>query len=92
MKIEDVRKQQAAEAERRIRTQFKMESIVYCQDDLYIVDLNAVKAENTPNPAVGKDPSVVKEMVSHTNAYFSVSSQAVIQQLCCPVSTVADTP
>ncbi|NWW56007.1 MX protein, partial [Ifrita kowaldi] len=55
VKIEDIREQQAAEAERHIRTQFKMERIVYCQDDLYISDLNAVKAENAPNPAMGKD-------------------------------------
>ncbi|KFP97347.1 Interferon-induced GTP-binding protein Mx, partial [Haliaeetus albicilla] len=46
-RIEDIREQQAAEAERHIRTQFKMERIVYCQDNLYINDLNFVKAENT---------------------------------------------
>ncbi|KFW09974.1 Interferon-induced GTP-binding protein Mx, partial [Fulmarus glacialis] len=39
-RIEDIREKQAAEAERCIRTQFKMERIVYCQDDLYINDLN----------------------------------------------------
>ncbi|KFV47239.1 Interferon-induced GTP-binding protein Mx, partial [Tyto alba] len=47
IRIEDIREKQAAEAERHIRTQFKMESIVYCQDDLYINDLNSIKAENT---------------------------------------------
>ncbi|NXW03222.1 MX protein, partial [Fregetta grallaria] len=45
-RIEDIREKQAAEAERYIRTQFKMERIVYCQDDLYVNDLNSVKAEN----------------------------------------------
>ncbi|NXA61055.1 MX protein, partial [Mohoua ochrocephala] len=55
VKIEDIREKQAAEAERYIRTQFKMERIVYCQDDLYIGDLNALKAENAPNIIQGKD-------------------------------------
>ncbi|KAL2310357.1 hypothetical protein Nmel_002006 [Mimus melanotis] len=75
VKIEDIREKQAAEAERRIRAQFKMERIVYCQDDLYRSDLNTLKAEN---PALGKDlqSAAVVEMVSHTSAYFSVSSQA----------------
>ncbi|NXE93086.1 MX protein, partial [Menura novaehollandiae] len=56
MKIEDIREKQAEEAERHIRTQFKMERIVYCQDDLYICDLNAVKAEDTLKMASGKEP------------------------------------
>ncbi|NXM72084.1 MX protein, partial [Serilophus lunatus] len=46
MRIEDIKDKQAAEAERRIRTQFKMERIVYCQDDIYICDLNAIKANS----------------------------------------------
>ncbi|NWT62141.1 MX protein, partial [Erythrocercus mccallii] len=47
VKIEDIREQQAAEAERHIRAQFKMERIVYCQDDIYTGDLNTAKAENS---------------------------------------------
>ncbi|NXT97820.1 MX protein, partial [Buphagus erythrorhynchus] len=75
VKIEDIREKQAAEAERHIRAQFKMERVVYCQDDLYLSDLNTFKAENA---ALGKDQqsAVVAEMASHTSAYFSVSSQA----------------
>ncbi|NXY37541.1 MX protein, partial [Pomatorhinus ruficollis] len=84
VKIEDIREKQAAEAESHIRAQFKMEKIVYCQDDLYVGDLNAVRAEITRTTPSGKDlqvsapkePSVVVEMLSHTSAYFSVSSQA----------------
>ncbi|NWW77075.1 MX protein, partial [Climacteris rufus] len=55
MRIEDIREKQAAEAERHIRRQFKMEGIVYCQDDLYLYGLNAVKAENASNTASGKE-------------------------------------
>ncbi|NXY21423.1 MX protein, partial [Atrichornis clamosus] len=60
MRIEDIREKQAAEAERCIRTQFKMEKIVFCQDDLYMCDLNAVKAEDT-----AKNTSM-KELQFHT--------------------------
>lgn len=98
MKIEDIREIQAEKAERHIREQFKMERIVYCQDDLYLGDLNTAKAENSPKAAAGIDlqfpatvePSAVGDMVSRTNAYFYVSSQAVIQQICCPLNATAD--
>lgn len=100
MKIEDIREKQAAEAESHIRAQFKMEKIVYCQDDLYVGDLTAVRAEIPHTMSSGKDlpfsapkeSSVVVEMLSHTSAYFSVSSQAVIQQICCPQNATAETP
>ncbi|XP_064561643.1 interferon-induced GTP-binding protein Mx-like [Zonotrichia leucophrys gambelii] len=90
MKIEDMREKQAADAERHIRAQFKMEKIVYCQDDLYIGDLNTVKAANALNGSPGatlqsqifpKDPSVVVEMVSHTSAYFSEASKRLANQI-----------
>ncbi|KFW86811.1 Interferon-induced GTP-binding protein Mx, partial [Manacus vitellinus] len=74
MRIEDIKEKQAAEAERHIRTQFKMERIVYCQDDIYLCDFNTVKA-NVPQilfQAPKEEPPFVQEMVSHTKAYFSV--------------------
>ncbi|NXD07755.1 MX protein, partial [Nothocercus nigrocapillus] len=43
--IEDIKEKQAAEAERNIRTQFKMEQIVYCQDYSYTASLKAVQEE-----------------------------------------------
>ncbi|NXI42544.1 MX protein, partial [Galbula dea] len=55
IRIEDIRQHQAAEAERQIRTQFKMERIVYCQDDLYSQDLNALKAHNSAKSGSGKE-------------------------------------
>ncbi|XP_068035694.1 interferon-induced GTP-binding protein Mx-like [Anomalospiza imberbis] len=90
MKIEDIREQQAVEAERHIRAQFKMERIVYCQDDLYTQDLNTVKAQNALNTSLGKDlqsqiapkeSSLVVEMVSHTSAYFSEASKRLTNQI-----------
>ncbi|NWT21853.1 MX protein, partial [Cardinalis cardinalis] len=90
VKIEDIREKQAADAERHIQAQFKMEKIVYCQDDIYIGDLNTVKAKNALDGSTEKnlqslfapkDPSVVVEMVSHTSAYFSEASKRLANQI-----------
>ncbi|XP_053791075.1 interferon-induced GTP-binding protein Mx-like [Vidua chalybeata] len=90
MKIEDIRDKQAVEAERHIRAQFKMERIMYCQDDLYTQDLNTIKAQSALNMSSGKDlqsqiapkeSSVVMEMVSHTSAYFSEASKRLTNQI-----------
>ncbi|NWU88439.1 MX protein, partial [Upupa epops] len=74
-KIEDIREQQAMQAERQIRTQFKMERIIYCQDDCYVSDLKALTAEGTATSGNGKviafqpviqltqEPSFVREMI-----------------------------
>ncbi|NXJ93803.1 MX protein, partial [Corythaixoides concolor] len=87
-RIEDIREKQAAEAERHIRTQFKMEAIVYCQDDIYVNDLKIVKTENTGNGkefqigfVSNQEPSFVQEMVSHTKAYFNEASKRLSNQV-----------
>ncbi|NWH94577.1 MX protein, partial [Aegithalos caudatus] len=82
MKIEDIREKQAAEAERQIRAQFKIESIVYCQDDIYTRDLRAVNDDifYLPRSNAAK-PSVVNEMLSHTSAYFSGASKRLSNQI-----------
>ncbi|NXV76774.1 MX protein, partial [Atlantisia rogersi] len=49
-RIEDIREKQGVDAERHIRTQFKMERIMYCQDDLYINNLKSVH-EDKPTKA-----------------------------------------
>uniref|UniRef100_A0A8C3QXB4 MX dynamin like GTPase 1 n=1 Tax=Cyanoderma ruficeps TaxID=181631 RepID=A0A8C3QXB4_9PASS len=89
VKIEDIREKQAAEAESHIRAQFKMEKIVYCQDDLYLGDLNALRAEMACTAPLGKnlqvsdskEPSVVVDMLSHTSAYFSGASKRLSNQI-----------
>ncbi|KFZ48187.1 Interferon-induced GTP-binding protein Mx, partial [Antrostomus carolinensis] len=91
MRIEDIREKRAAEAESHIRIQFKMERIVYCQDDIYINDLNSVKAENATKVGNEKvfqiasvsnqEPSFVQEMVSHTTAYFNGASKRLSNQI-----------
>lgn len=65
-----------------------MERIVYCQDDIYINDLNSVKEEIITKVGSGKEfqfgsvsnqePTFVQEMVAHTKAYFRVSLQTTV--------------
>ncbi|XP_014793450.1 PREDICTED: interferon-induced GTP-binding protein Mx-like isoform X2 [Calidris pugnax] len=91
VRIEDIRDKQAAEAERHIRNQFKMERIVYCQDDAYVSDLryvkqqNATKAGNEKEFHVGtvsnQEPSFVEEMLCHTKAYFYGASKRLCNQI-----------
>ncbi|NXU50354.1 MX protein, partial [Turnix velox] len=49
IRIQEIRDKQAAEAETHIRTQFKMERIVYCQDNAYAKDLKSVKETAAEN-------------------------------------------
>uniref|UniRef100_A0A7M4FD82 Interferon-induced GTP-binding protein Mx1-like n=1 Tax=Crocodylus porosus TaxID=8502 RepID=A0A7M4FD82_CROPO len=44
-RIEDIREKQAEAAETMIRTQFKMEQMVYCQDNIYSEDLKSIREE-----------------------------------------------
>uniref|UniRef100_A0A8B9IXP3 MX dynamin like GTPase 1 n=1 Tax=Amazona collaria TaxID=241587 RepID=A0A8B9IXP3_9PSIT len=90
-RIEDVREKQAEEAQRHIRTQFKMERIVYCQDNLYKNDLESVNREYLNKVSNGKEsqvgsgtqqePYFVQELVSHTKAYFYGASKRLSNQI-----------
>ncbi|XP_003203009.1 interferon-induced GTP-binding protein Mx [Meleagris gallopavo] len=86
-----IRDRQATTGKNFILTQFKMERIVYCQDNIYTDDLKAARAEsinkNTkikdldPGIASSKGPSFVLEMVSHTKAYFTGASKRLSNQI-----------
>lgn len=81
-----------------------MERIVYCQDSLYSNDLKTLKEEDTKTnvigtgkkfqfgPVLNQEPSFVQDMTSHTEAYFSVSLQTVIQEFFCTLNALAYTP
>ncbi|NXG93707.1 MX protein, partial [Stercorarius parasiticus] len=79
IRIEDIREKQAAEAERHIRTQFKMERIVYCQDDAYINDLQSVKREKATKAVNEKEFQVVS--VSNQETSF-VQEMGASRRLC----------
>lgn len=86
-KIEEIRTRQVETAENLIRLQFKMEQLVFCQDQIYGVVLSKIRAETFS--AKGTPPqnlklqspllndlsqiSSITEIGLHLNAYFSVS-------------------
>ncbi|NWU53869.1 MX protein, partial [Dromas ardeola] len=85
IRIEDIREKQAAEAERHIRTQFKMERIVYCQDDAYINDLQSVKRQDATKAVNEKEfqvGSVSNQEPSFSFAFFSPLLQGASRRLC----------
>ncbi|EFB16243.1 hypothetical protein PANDA_015500, partial [Ailuropoda melanoleuca] len=94
-KIEGIKTKQAETAENLIRLQFRMEQLVYCQDEIYSEVLNQVRKEFF-NP-VGKslqDPelklsfskdqssmSSITEIGTHLNAYFWETSKRLANQI-----------
>ncbi|NWY57659.1 MX protein, partial [Chionis minor] len=78
-RIEHIREKQAEEAERHIRTQFKMERIVYCQDDAYINDLQSVKQEDATK--AGNEKGLLVGSVSNQEPSF-VQEMGASKRLC----------
>ncbi|XP_006033650.1 interferon-induced GTP-binding protein Mx1 isoform X2 [Alligator sinensis] len=96
-RIEDIREKQAEAAETMIRTQFKMEQMVYCQDNVYSEDLKSTR-EETAEQATGKttmskfnkfnfgttllhNQNSVKEMAYHLEAYFNGAGNRLSSQI-----------
>ncbi|KAF5903104.1 ES1 protein, mitochondrial-like, partial [Clarias magur] len=78
--IEDLLEQEHGKALEKIQSQFKMEKIVYSQDDLYSRQLEAVKfkleqVRNHSSISFSKSVNAdVREMAQHLKAYFMVLS------------------
>ncbi|XP_016076805.1 PREDICTED: interferon-induced GTP-binding protein Mx2 [Miniopterus natalensis] len=94
-KIEDIKTKQAESAENLIHLQFKMEQLVYCQDQIYSGILQKVR-EETLNPpenssqtasfkfTFSKTPSSVSSITEigvHLNAYFSEFTSRLANQI-----------
>ncbi|NXC49522.1 MX protein, partial [Penelope pileata] len=75
-KIDYIREKQAMSAENHIRTQFKMERIVYCQDNIYIDDLKIANAENNSKDANMPGFGPVSNL-----SFFFLSSQGASKRL-----------
>lgn len=87
MKIEAITKEREIAAESILRTQFKMELIVYTQDTTYSKKLGKRKREDEQNSfgglVVQKSTSstvsnndsgaTLKEMIKHLKSYYQVS-------------------
>lgn len=94
-KIEDIKTKQMAEAANLIQLQFKMEKLVFCQDQIYGVVLNKVredifnsmgKASETPQskqPFLNDQSSIssIVEIGVHLNAYFMETSKRLANQI-----------
>ncbi|KAM9170552.1 interferon-induced GTP-binding protein Mx2-like [Pangshura tecta] len=93
-RIEHISKKQSEEAETIIRIHFKMEQLVYCQDNVYRQDLKVIREEapkeaaNSLNPAtlsfsfgtVQNHPAI-KDMTYHLEAYFSSAGKRLSNQI-----------
>ncbi|XP_054473767.1 interferon-induced GTP-binding protein Mx-like [Anoplopoma fimbria] len=97
MKIEAIRKEKETAAESMLRTQFKMELIVYTQDSTYSKKLGKRKREDEQNgfpfgngipvkTSTSSTPSndsgaTVKEMIKHLKSYYQIAGQRLADQI-----------
>uniref|UniRef100_A0AAR2IWU4 Interferon-induced GTP-binding protein Mx n=1 Tax=Pygocentrus nattereri TaxID=42514 RepID=A0AAR2IWU4_PYGNA len=80
--IEDLREQEYEKAKEKVKAQFKMEKIVYCQDGIYSWKLQSVKQKPEPirflNRPINAD---IREMAQHLNTYFTITSERLANQV-----------
>ncbi|XP_060732039.1 interferon-induced GTP-binding protein Mx-like [Tachysurus vachellii] len=86
--IEDLLEQEHGKALEKIQSQFKMEKIVYSQDGLYSLKLEAVKQKSESVKMqkqhylnISTVNADVKEMAQHLNAYFQITSNRLANQV-----------
>uniref|UniRef100_UPI0037E731C1 interferon-induced GTP-binding protein Mx-like n=1 Tax=Semicossyphus pulcher TaxID=241346 RepID=UPI0037E731C1 len=89
MKIEAIRKEKEVAAENMLRTQFKMESIVYTQDTIYSKKLGKRKREEEQAGtsvlshinSTSTTGATLKEMVRHLKSYYQIAGQRLADQI-----------
>ncbi|XP_078104066.1 interferon-induced GTP-binding protein Mx-like isoform X2 [Sander vitreus] len=94
MKIEAIRKERESAAESMLRTQFKMELIVYTQDSTYSKKLGKRKREDeqpcvtvfngvTVKSSTSSTDSgaTLKEMIKHLKSYYQIAGQRLADQI-----------
>uniref|UniRef100_A0A2K5ZD65 Interferon-induced GTP-binding protein Mx2 n=1 Tax=Mandrillus leucophaeus TaxID=9568 RepID=A0A2K5ZD65_MANLE len=94
-KIEDIKVRHTEKAENMIQLQFRMEQIVFCQDQIYSVVVKKVREEifnplgkpsqnmklNSHFPINESSVSSFNEIGVHLNAYFSETSKRLANQI-----------
>nr|XP_037840770.1 interferon-induced GTP-binding protein Mx2 isoform X2 [Chlorocebus sabaeus] len=94
-KIEDIKVRHTEKAENMIQLQFRMEQIVFCQDQIYSVVVKKVREEifnplgkpsqnmklNSHFPINESSVSSFNEIGVHLNAYFSETSTRLANQI-----------
>ncbi|XP_059418125.1 interferon-induced GTP-binding protein MxE [Carassius carassius] len=81
--IEDFLEEQFQKAEEKIHSQFKMEKIVYSQDNLYSTQLDTVKEKSIISFGV-KTPlfsADVREMAYHLTSYLKITCDRLANQI-----------
>ncbi|KAF4108943.1 interferon-induced GTP-binding protein MxE isoform X1 [Onychostoma macrolepis] len=79
--IEDFLEEQFQKSEEKIRSQFKMEKIVYSQDVLYSHQLEAVKKKIFASHFPSFLSADVREMAQHLTAYFTITRDRLANQI-----------
>ncbi|XP_040278993.1 interferon-induced GTP-binding protein Mx3-like isoform X2 [Bufo bufo] len=89
-KLEEICSKQQKEAEKAIRTQFKMEQIIYCQDTIYGGSLKEIREEGLspgfgnvalPIQSATQIQLSVQEMSQHIQAYFKNTTTRLSNQI-----------
>uniref|UniRef100_A0A8C8HV29 Interferon-induced GTP-binding protein Mx n=1 Tax=Oncorhynchus tshawytscha TaxID=74940 RepID=A0A8C8HV29_ONCTS len=81
-KIETIKQEKESTAESTLRTQFKMELIVYTQDSTYSYSLRKRKREEEESTVNGPDThATLREMMLHLKSYYHIASQRLADQI-----------
>ncbi|XP_072238758.1 interferon-induced GTP-binding protein Mx-like [Leuresthes tenuis] len=83
IKIEAIQSQKETTAEMMVRTQFRMEMIVYTQDSRYSKKLGKRKRdENIIKPMTMPDSGAnLREMMKHLKSYYQIAGQRLADQI-----------
>ncbi|XP_041066625.1 interferon-induced GTP-binding protein Mx3-like isoform X2 [Carcharodon carcharias] len=77
IKIESISRQEESEAEGLLQAQFKIESVVYSQDNIYSQNLNTVKF----NSKLVSGNASIQEMSYHVQTYYKIASGRLADQI-----------
>ncbi|KAG5852398.1 hypothetical protein ANANG_G00061990 [Anguilla anguilla] len=95
-KIEDIKKEKESSAESMLRTQFRMELIVYTQDSTYSHNLDEIRREDVEDEEDEEDEghtfkrsivystdshATLQEMMVHLKSYYRIASQRLADQI-----------
>ncbi|XP_052004387.1 interferon-induced GTP-binding protein Mx-like [Xyrauchen texanus] len=82
--IEDILEGEFRKAQEKVKSQFKMEKIVYSQDHIYSGMLEVVKKKPSTTVSLvslALANADVREMASHLRAYFTITSDRLANQV-----------
>ncbi|XP_029946649.1 interferon-induced GTP-binding protein Mx-like [Salarias fasciatus] len=85
MQIESIRNNKQETAESMLRSQFRMEMVVYTQDSRYSKKLGKRKREDeaarTVNWVFSESEATLKEMMKHIKSYYQIVGQRLADQI-----------